>query len=248
MVRCISGWLGQTNGWYYFSFISLAPVSVSIAPNMLIHSSGQVNTINCSSTGIPAPTINFVDIQCTYSDTTNISKRLINNIYIILPFISEIIINNTYIILPFISIINNIYIILSFISIINNIYIILSFISEIIINNIYIILPFISIINNIYIILSFISEIIINNIYIILPFISIINNIYIILSIILLADIITGIFTVQCISERENGLYKVTAVAKITTVAMGGPIELQCKAHNALFNGSDTGTISIYGN
>ena len=39
-----------------------------------------------------------------------------------------------------------------------------------------------------------------------------------------------------------------TAVAKITTVAIGGPIELQCRARNALFNGSDTGTISIYGN
>lgn len=144
--------MAETDKWMVlFSFISLAPVSVSIAPNMLIHSSGQVNTINCSSTGIPAPTINFVDVQCTYNDATNISKIIINNIYIILPFIP-------------------------------------------------------------------------------------------------LADIITGIFTVQCISERENGLYKVTAVAKITTVAMGGPIELQCKAHNVLFNGSDTGTISIYGN
>ena len=167
----MDGWLGQTNGWInecmlLFSFISLAPVSVSITPSMLIHSSDQVSTINCSSTGVPAPTINFVDIQCAYSDTTNISKIVINNIYIILSFITKILINNIYIILSFIP----------------------------------------------------------------------------------LADIISGIFTVQCISKRENGLYKVTAVAKITTVAIGGPIELQCRARNALFNGSDTGTISIYGN
>ena len=224
-----------------FSFISLAPVSVSITPSMLIHSSDQVSSINCSSTGVPAPTINFVDIQCAYSDTTNISKIVINNIYIILSFITKILINNIYIILSFISKI-----------LINNIYIILSFITKILINSIYIILSFITkiLINNIYIILSFISKILINNIYIILSFITkiLINNIYIILSFIPLADIISGIFTVQCISERENGLYKVTAVAKITTVAIGGPIELQCRARNALFNGSDTGTISIYGN
>ncbi len=60
-----------------FFYINVVPVTATVNPNASIHFNQTTTTINCTASGIPAPTVQFINVTCNNEELGEAAEGIV---------------------------------------------------------------------------------------------------------------------------------------------------------------------------